>query len=93
MRRWTRAPASSCQLLQFCGRVSAKKSTLASPRTIEVVGDQKTVRTLVKALVEKRFKETGLKTYARGADGKPTVTVLQAKTDAAELKKAVPAAS
>ena len=63
------------------------------PWLIEVVGDQKTVRTLVKALVEKRFKETGLKTYARGADGKPTVTVLQAKTDAAELKKAVPAAS
>ncbi len=55
------------------------------PWLIDVVGDQNTVGPLVKALVEQRFKATGLKTYARGADGKPTVTVLQAKTEPTKL--------
>lgn len=57
------------------------------PWLVDAVGDQNAVGALVKALVEQRFKATGLKTFSRGADGKPTVTVLRTPSETAEQQK------
>jgi hemolysin-activating ACP:hemolysin acyltransferase len=48
------------------------------PWLVEAVGEQHAVSTLIKILLDQRFKATGLKTYSRGPDGKPIVGHMRA---------------
>lgn len=52
----------------------------AIPWLVAAAGEPRGVAGLVKALVERQFPETGLKTLARGADGKPRVRTLHKST-------------
>ena len=58
------------------------------PWLVEAVGEPRAVQALVKALVERRFAATGVKTYSAGAGGKPVVGVLRAEASTpAEVEK------
>jgi len=62
-------------------RVRLKPEEWASgpiPWLVDVAGDPRTANAIVMGLLEQRFKATGLKTYARGPDGKSGISVLRA---------------
>jgi hemolysin-activating ACP:hemolysin acyltransferase len=66
-RRLTNTPSS---------RVRLKPEEWTSgdiPWLIEAVGEPAALSVLTQKLLEQRFKSTGLKTYSRGRDGRPTV--------------------
>ena len=56
---------------------------------IDVIGDQSVVQQLLKNLGEKTFKGRDVRTRARGADGKPNVTILRVTGDGAAFARAV----
>jgi len=65
-------------------RVRLKPEEWASgriPWLVEAVGEPQAANAIVTRLLEQRFKATGLKTYSRGADGKPVVGVLRSSSD------------
>jgi hemolysin-activating ACP:hemolysin acyltransferase len=51
------------------------------PWLVEAVGEPQAVNTLLKMVLDQRFKNTGIKTYSRGTDGKPVVGALRASDD------------
>jgi len=61
-------------------RVRLKPEEWASgdiPWLVEAVGDPATLSVLTQRLIAQRFKATGMKTYARGPDGRPAVSLMQ----------------
>jgi hemolysin-activating ACP:hemolysin acyltransferase len=67
-------------------RVRLKPEEWASgsiPWLVDAVGDPRAANALVVRLLQQRFKATGLKTYGRGPDGKPSISLLRASDDKA----------
>ena len=63
-------------------RLQGKEWTTGSiPWLMAMAGEPRRASALVNALVEKRFAASGIKTIARGADGKPAMRILRKRKE------------